>query len=72
MCQRSGLPNTNACQFYVTTAAPLSFMDNKNVVFGRVVEGMHFVRKIDALECVNEKSANMPVTICHAGPYTAV
>ena len=43
MCKRSGLKHSNESQFYITTGAPLSFMDNVNVVFGRVISGMHFI-----------------------------
>jgi cyclophilin family peptidyl-prolyl cis-trans isomerase len=70
MCKRSGLKHTNETQFYITTGAPLSFMDNVNVVFGRVISGMHFIQKhIDQLELSNERSANMPVLICSAGAF---
>lgn len=37
MCKRDGLSHTNECQFYVTMGAPLTFLDNKNVIFGRVI-----------------------------------
>lgn len=40
MCKRKGYAHTNESQFYITTAAPLSFMDTKYVVFGRVISGM--------------------------------
>ena len=40
MCKRNDYNNTNECQFYVTLGAPLSYMDNKNVVFGRIINGM--------------------------------
>jgi cyclophilin family peptidyl-prolyl cis-trans isomerase len=63
MCKRSGLKHTNESQFYITTGAPLDFLDNENVVFGRVVSGMHFIESIEKLETVNEKSANGPVKI---------
>lgn len=69
MCKRSALKHTNETQFYITTGAPLSFLDNSSVVFGRVISGMHFVDMIDKLECVNEKSANMPVQICGTGVF---
>lgn len=37
MCKRSQLKHTNECQFYITLGAPLNFLDNENVVFGRVI-----------------------------------
>ena len=63
MCKRSGLKHSGDTQFYITTGAPLTFLDNENVVFGRVVSGMHFIESIEKLETVNEKSANGPVKI---------
>lgn len=61
MCKRSGIKHTNNTQFYITTGAPLGFLDNENVVFGRVISGMHFIESIEKLETVNEKSVNGPV-----------
>jgi cyclophilin family peptidyl-prolyl cis-trans isomerase len=37
MCRREGFAHTNESMFYITTGAPLSFLDNKNVCFGRVI-----------------------------------
>ena len=39
-------PNTNGCQFFIT-AAKCDFLDGKHVVFGRVIDGMLVVRKIE-------------------------
>ncbi|KAE8540493.1 hypothetical protein D1P53_003439 [Cryptococcus gattii VGV] len=39
-------PNTNGCQFFITTA-PAEFLDGKHCVFGRVIDGLLTVRKIE-------------------------
>jgi len=55
MCKKKGYHHTNESQFYITTGAPLSFMDNKYVVFGRVVQGMRALKMVEKLDCINEK-----------------
>jgi cyclophilin family peptidyl-prolyl cis-trans isomerase len=69
MCKRQGLKHTNESQFYVTTGAPLTFLDNKNVVFGRVIQGMRAFKLIEKLETTNERP-NECVKIVKAGKFT--
>ena len=70
MCKRNGLKHTNESQFYVTMGAPLTFLDNKNVIFGRVIIGMRALKLIEKLETTNERP-NETVKIMKAGPFVA-
>lgn len=68
MCKRNNLKHTNESQFYITTGAPLTFLDGENVVFGRVISGMGCVRMIEAMETMNERPAEA-LKICKSGVY---
>lgn len=69
MCKRNGIAHTNQCQFYVTLGAPLSFLDNQTVIFGRVIEGFRIFKLIEKMDTVNEYP-NPPVSIAEAGCYS--
>ncbi|KAG2415753.1 peptidyl-prolyl cis-trans isomerase 11 [Aspergillus terreus] len=58
-------PNTNGCQFFITTT-PTPFLNNKHVVFGQVVDGMDIVRMIENTRTTRDKPIQ-DVTIVQCG-----
>jgi len=51
-------PNTNGCQFFITTVKT-SWLDGKHVVFGKVVQGFEVVKAVEATE--TQKPSDRPV-----------
>eukprot|EP00929_Paragymnodinium_shiwhaense_P120416 TRINITY_DN92359_c0_g1_i1.p2 TRINITY_DN92359_c0_g1~~TRINITY_DN92359_c0_g1_i1.p2 ORF type:complete len:311 (+),score=79.20 TRINITY_DN92359_c0_g1_i1:98-1030(+) len=58
-------PNTNGSQFFICTVAT-PHLDNKHVVFGKVVNGMEIVRKIERIGTSTGKTSQR-VTIKDCG-----
>eukprot|EP00997_Jenningsia_sp_PLL12_P004498 NODE_1913_length_1036_cov_113.161094_g1459_i2.p3 GENE.NODE_1913_length_1036_cov_113.161094_g1459_i2~~NODE_1913_length_1036_cov_113.161094_g1459_i2.p3 ORF type:complete len:152 (+),score=36.62 NODE_1913_length_1036_cov_113.161094_g1459_i2:136-591(+) len=60
-------PDTNGSQFFLTLSKT-EWLDNKHVVFGRVIDGMLTVRKIENVPVVGEKKTpRIPCVITECG-----
>lgn len=59
-------PNTNGCQFFITTTQT-PHLNGKHVVFGKVVDGMDVVRKIENTRTNAMDRPMQDVTIAQCG-----
>lgn len=59
-------PNTNGCQFFIT-CAKCDFLDGKHVVFGRLVDGLLTLRKIENVPTGPNNRPKVPITISECG-----
>lgn len=57
--------NTNGSQFFITTVTT-SWLDGKHVVFGKVIENMDFVKKVEKIGSQSGKTSKV-VTIVDSG-----
>ncbi|KAI9009156.1 cyclophilin-like domain-containing protein [Hyaloraphidium curvatum] len=59
-------PHTNGCQFFIT-CAKTDFLDGKHVVFGRLVDGLLTLRKIENVPTGPNNRPKIPVVIAECG-----
>ncbi|KAK6176298.1 peptidyl-prolyl cis-trans isomerase H [Patella vulgata] len=58
--------DTNGCQFFIT-CAKCDFLDNKHVVFGKIIDGHLVLRKIENVPTGPNNKPKIPVTISQCG-----
>jgi len=58
--------NTNGCQFFITTAT-CEFLDGKHVVFGKVIDGLLTLRKIENVPTGPNNRPKLVVKITECG-----
>ena len=66
MLQANAGKDTNGCQFFIT-CGQCDFLDSKHVVFGRVLDGMLTVRKIENCPTAANNKPKIPIVISQSG-----
>ncbi|ETO06247.1 hypothetical protein RFI_31148 [Reticulomyxa filosa] len=59
-------PNTNGCQFFLT-CNECEWLDGKHVVFGRVIEGLLTLRKLENVQTGANSRPKLKCTIANCG-----
>ena len=59
-------PGTNGCQFFIT-CAKCDFLDGKHVVFGKVVDGLLVMRKIENVPTGPNNKPKLAIVITQCG-----
>ncbi|EPB79761.1 Ras family protein [Ancylostoma ceylanicum] len=70
--RKDGVPanagtDTNGCQFFIT-CAKTDFLDGKHVVFGRVLDGLLTVRKIENVQTGANNKPKIPILVAQSDP----
>lgn len=59
-------PNTNGCQFFITCEV-CKYLDGKYVAFGKVIDGMMVVRKIEKVSVGKNNKPKFAVAVAECG-----
>uniref|UniRef100_A0A4W6G5K0 Peptidyl-prolyl cis-trans isomerase n=1 Tax=Lates calcarifer TaxID=8187 RepID=A0A4W6G5K0_LATCA len=59
-------PGTNGCQFFIT-CTKCDWLDGKHVVFGKVVDGLLIMRKIENVPTGPNNKPKLPIIIAQCG-----
>lgn len=62
----AGSKDTNGCQFFIT-CAPAEFLNGQHVCFGRVVDGMLVLRKMENITVSVNDRPRIPIVIADCG-----
>ncbi|KAJ1917628.1 Peptidyl-prolyl cis-trans isomerase-like 1 [Mycoemilia scoparia] len=59
-------PNTNACQFFIT-CNECKYLDGHNVVFGKVIDGIFTLQKMENVPIGQNNRPKVPIVITECG-----